>query len=107
MSVWIPLVAVTAFWVLVGAGGPFLVPSGPNRGNSFVFDFLFLINGHLQKHVVFSGIIQTMIILTAVCCHLFWIIVYLHQLNPLIGPQIPVKTIWWINQQWGHVEAKP
>jgi hypothetical protein len=32
MSVWIPLVAVTAFWALIGAGGPFLVPSGPNRG---------------------------------------------------------------------------
>lgn len=32
MSVWIPLIAVTAFWLIIGAGGPFLVPSGPNRG---------------------------------------------------------------------------
>uniref|UniRef100_A0A915CLN5 V-type proton ATPase subunit n=1 Tax=Ditylenchus dipsaci TaxID=166011 RepID=A0A915CLN5_9BILA len=78
MSVWIPLIAVTAFWAVIGAGGPFLVPSGPNR-----------------------GIIQTMIVLTAVCCHMFWIIVYLHQLNPLIGPQIPVKTILWIHEKWG------
>lgn len=42
-----------------------------------------------------------MIVMTAVCCHLFWIIVYLHQLNPLIGPQIPAQTIWWIGKQWG------
>ncbi|TMS39478.1 hypothetical protein L596_005992 [Steinernema carpocapsae] len=78
MSIVIPLVSVTAFWLVIGAGGPFLVPSGPNR-----------------------GIIQTMIVLTAVCCHMFWILVYLHQLNPLIGPQIPVRTIRWISEQWG------
>ncbi|KAK5968024.1 V-type proton ATPase subunit e [Trichostrongylus colubriformis] len=78
MGVVIPLVSVTAFWLLVGAGGPFLVPKGPNR-----------------------GIIQTMIIMTAVCCHLFWILIYLHQLNPLIGPQINVKTIRWISLKWG------
>lgn len=35
MSVWIPLIAVTAFWAVIGGGGPFLVPSGPNRGISF------------------------------------------------------------------------
>ncbi|KHJ78587.1 ATP synthase subunit H [Oesophagostomum dentatum] len=52
MGVIIPLVSVTAFWLLIGVGGPFLVPKGPNR-----------------------GIIQTMIIMTAVCCHLFWIMV--------------------------------
>lgn len=32
MSVWIPLIAVTAFWALIGIGGPFLVPGGPNKG---------------------------------------------------------------------------
>ncbi|ETN76918.1 ATP synthase subunit H [Necator americanus] len=78
MGVVIPLVSVTAFWLLIGVGGPFLVPKGPNR-----------------------GIIQTMIIMTAVCCHLFWIMIYLHQLNPLIGPQINVKTIRWISLKWG------
>ncbi|KAK0409202.1 hypothetical protein QR680_004401 [Steinernema hermaphroditum] len=78
MSIVIPLVSVTVFWLLIGAVGPLLVPSGPNR-----------------------GIIQTMIVMTAVCCHLFWILVYLHQLNPLIGPQIPVRTIRWISEQWG------
>lgn len=27
--------------------------------------------------------------------------IYLHQLNPLIGPQINVKTIRWISLKWG------
>ncbi|MFH4983531.1 hypothetical protein AB6A40_010240 [Gnathostoma spinigerum] len=79
MSVVIPLVAVSAFWIVVGVGGPFIVPKGINR-----------------------GIIQTMIVLTAVCCWLFWILVYLHQLNPLIGPQLPVKTIRWLSEAWGN-----
>ncbi|KHN75865.1 V-type proton ATPase subunit e [Toxocara canis] len=78
MSIIIPLVSVSAFWLIVGAGGPFVVPKGPNK-----------------------GIIQTMIVLTAACCWLFWILVYLHQLNPLIGPQLPVKTIKWISEKWG------
>uniref|UniRef100_A0A0N5A2G1 V-type proton ATPase subunit n=1 Tax=Parastrongyloides trichosuri TaxID=131310 RepID=A0A0N5A2G1_PARTI len=78
MAVWIPLVAVSAFWLVIGLVGPFLVPTGPNK-----------------------GIIRTMIILTAICCWMFWIIVFLHQLNPLIGPQIPVRTIKWISKKWG------
>ncbi|EPB74848.1 ATP synthase subunit H [Ancylostoma ceylanicum] len=83
MGVVIPLVSVTAFWLLIGVGGPFLVPKGPNR-----------------------GIIQTMIIMTAVCCQPLLdygalAFIYLHQLNPLIGPQINVKTIRWISLKWG------
>lgn len=42
-----------------------------------------------------------MIILTAVCCYMLWFIVYLHQLNPLIGPKISAKTIMWIHEKWG------
>jgi hypothetical protein len=36
MSAWIPFIIVTAFWAVIGAGGPFLVPSGVNRGLLFV-----------------------------------------------------------------------
>ncbi|CAJ0918196.1 unnamed protein product, partial [Mesorhabditis belari] len=79
MGVIVPLVSVSAFWALIGFGGPWLVPKGVNR-----------------------GIIQTMIVLTAVCCWMFWILVYLHQLNPLIGPQISVKTIRWMAEKWGN-----
>lgn len=99
MSVWIPLVAVTAFWLVIGIGGPLLVPRGPNKGK---LPLLLLFK--LIIFIYFSGIIQTMIVLTAVCCHLFWIVVYLHQLNPLIGPQIPVRTILWLAEKWGSVD---
>ncbi|OZC08010.1 ATP synthase subunit H [Onchocerca flexuosa] len=78
MGVFIPVFTVTAFWMIVGVGGPFIIPKGPNR-----------------------GIIQTMVVLTACCCWLFWVLVYLHQLNPLIGPQLPVRTIRWISEKWG------
>jgi V-type H+-transporting ATPase subunit e len=94
MSAWIPFIIVTAFWAIFGAGGPFLVPSGVNRG---FYSLLF----YFYLYTCILGIIQTMIVLTAVCCYMFWLIVYLHQLNPLIGPQLPVKTIFWIHQRWG------
>ncbi|GMT00879.1 hypothetical protein PENTCL1PPCAC_23053, partial [Pristionchus entomophagus] len=77
MGVIIPLAVVTGFWLVVGILGPLLVRKGPNK-----------------------GIIQTMIVMTAVCCWAFWILVYLHQLNPLIGPQIPVKTIRWLGEKY-------
>ncbi|VDK62895.1 unnamed protein product [Onchocerca ochengi] len=88
MGVFIPVFTVTAFWMIVGIGGPFIIPKGPNRGM-------------LCMAFLFFRIIQTMVVLTACCCWLFWVLVYLHQLNPLIGPQLPVRTIRWISEKWG------
>ncbi|KAE9418522.1 hypothetical protein Angca_004290, partial [Angiostrongylus cantonensis] len=79
MGVVIPLVAVTAFWLLIGVGGPFLVPKGPNRGVFY----------------------DNLSFLPVICQFLTWFDIYLHQLNPLIGPQINVKTIRWISLKWG------
>lgn len=36
MAVWIPLVAVSAFWLVIGIAGPIFVPSGPNKGIFFL-----------------------------------------------------------------------
>ncbi|XP_070211813.1 V-type proton ATPase subunit e-like [Littorina saxatilis] len=47
-----------------------------------------------------KGIIQICLILTAVCCYLFWISVYLCQLNPLIGPQLETDLIRMIQMEW-------
>lgn len=42
MSAWIPMIIITAFWAVIGGGGPFLVPSGPNRGLLyFLFNKIF------------------------------------------------------------------
>jgi V-type H+-transporting ATPase subunit e len=72
-----PLIIVSVFWAIVGIVCPFFVPKGPNK-----------------------GLIQTMLSTIAACCWLFWLVVLLAQVNPLIGPELTgqvaltVKNVW-------------
>uniref|UniRef100_A0AC35U3F4 V-type proton ATPase subunit n=1 Tax=Rhabditophanes sp. KR3021 TaxID=114890 RepID=A0AC35U3F4_9BILA len=72
---------VTAFWAAFGLGLPRVVTKGPN-----------------------SDLYTLFLQMTAVCCWMFWFLVYLHQINPLIGPQMPVSTMKWLAYSWGNAE---
>ncbi|XP_065183213.1 V-type proton ATPase subunit e 2-like [Sycon ciliatum] len=72
---------VTIFWLIVGIAGPVLV--------NFV-----------MKRSPNKGIVQTMLVTTAVCCYLFWLCTFLSQYNPLTAPQLEKNIACFIRQQW-------
>lgn len=49
MGVIILVFTVTAFWIVVGVGGPFIVPKGPNRGIQCMAFFFFRFEFHKKN----------------------------------------------------------
>ena len=73
----VPVLVVTLFWALFGLILPCCV-GGPNK-----------------------QVIRVSLVLTAICCWLFWFCTYLHQLNPLIGPELRPEEAIAVLKQWG------
>jgi len=80
-SIAIPFIVMTGFWGFVGFVVPWFIPKGPNK-----------------------GIIQLILVESAVVCYMFWLCTYLMQLNPLIGPQLHNDTVVIIQYEWGAIK---
>ncbi|KAJ8945681.1 hypothetical protein NQ318_012399, partial [Aromia moschata] len=74
----LPFIIFTVFWGGVGGVLPLIVPKGANRGK----------------------IIQVILMLTGVCCWLFWLCCYVAQMNPLIGPKLSKYHVLVMARQW-------
>ena len=43
---------------------------------------------------------QVMMVMTAICCYLFWIVTFIAQLNPLFGPTLSKDIIILMQEEW-------
>jgi len=80
MGVAAPFFLMTLFWGGIGGVAPFFLPKeSPNR-----------------------GLLQMMLVITAICCYTFWLGTFLFQVNPLIGPMVDTNTVRVMKWQWGQ-----
>ncbi|XP_064382943.1 V-type proton ATPase subunit e 2-like [Halichondria panicea] len=80
-SLYVAVPLVTGFWLIVAAVGlilPFFLKNNKNR-----------------------GVIGVSIVLTAICCYTFWLLAFLTQLNPLMGPNVETNVAAHIRRAWG------
>ncbi|KAI3378051.1 hypothetical protein SNEBB_004912 [Seison nebaliae] len=75
----LPLAGVTIFWLLIGLVAPFVIPKGPNQ-----------------------TLIRLMLSMTAGCCYLFWLCIYLGQYKPLFAPQLSQEVAKAAVWGWGR-----
>ncbi|XP_077544306.1 V-type proton ATPase subunit e 1-like [Haemaphysalis longicornis] len=73
----VPVIVNSVVWLFVGAVLPWFVPKGENR-----------------------GLIQAMMVMTAVCCYVFWLGPFMMQYHPLIGPQLETVTAHIMYEEW-------
>jgi len=75
---WLPVVAFTLIWGLVGGVAPRFVPSGPHK-----------------------QLLQLCLVMTGLCCWMFWLFCYMCQMNPLLGPALDKNALVAVKHYWG------
>lgn len=45
------------------------------------------------------------LIMTGACCWLFWLVCYMSQMNPLIGPILDTNALAAMHYYWGNFTA--
>ncbi|XP_047516026.1 uncharacterized protein LOC125056783 [Pieris napi] len=74
-----PAIALTCVFGAAFIILPFFVRKGPNR-----------------------GLTQCSIMLTIFCMWIFWVTVYIGQMNPLMGPRLENTSVAWIAHKLGN-----
>nr|ALS05197.1 vacuolar ATP synthase subunit e 2 [Tortanus dextrilobatus] len=75
---WVPILFFTLIWGLVGGIAPKFVPQGSHK-----------------------SLIQMCLLMTGACCWLFWLCCYMAQMNPLVGPEMDIKSLTAMKHYWG------
>ncbi|KAJ0177069.1 hypothetical protein K1T71_007078 [Dendrolimus kikuchii] len=66
-----------------------------------IFGAIFIIGPFfVKKNNENCGIIRTCIMLTAFCMWIFWVTLYIAQMNPLSGPRVRNTSLLWIGYKW-------
>ncbi|KAH8247420.1 hypothetical protein KR038_003952 [Drosophila bunnanda] len=70
-------------------------------GTITIFWFLFAVIGYvISFRYEERGVIRCCAIMTAVCCYLAWLVTFLMQMNPMIGPRADQKIIFGMMSYW-------
>ncbi|KAH8306103.1 hypothetical protein KR018_001651 [Drosophila ironensis] len=67
---------------------------------TIVFVVIFLVGYFLASKFEETSVIRCCVILSCVCCYLAWLITFLMQMNPLLGPRGDRKVIFGILAYW-------
>eukprot|EP00118_Oscarella_pearsei_P025166 m.307645 g.307645 ORF g.307645 m.307645 type:complete len:109 (+) comp42575_c0_seq1:50-376(+) len=86
MGAIVPIIVVTGFWLAFGGLGSLIVYCGNKR--------------RLFNTDPNTSVILTMLILTSLCCWLFWLLCFMAQMNPQIGPMLKPEMVATISCQW-------
>ncbi|KPM08341.1 Cuticle protein 16.8 [Sarcoptes scabiei] len=71
------IILFTSIFAGIGFGVPLFLPEDSNK-----------------------EIVKLMILMSAFCCYLMWLVTYMSQMNPLFGPIITNTTATLMRREW-------